>query len=140
LTHPSLVRGLTSEEAEKRLKLYGKNVITPPKEEPSTKFLIVLINLRLVEVLETLCRGTRTPVVIRLNSKFHFLFSSKRSSGLDLWNRINRGGSVGSHSRLCLGKQGRRHHEEILKYASPQMHDHQGWKIDLDSRSGIGSW
>jgi magnesium-transporting ATPase (P-type) len=35
-----LIRGLTSEEAEKRLKLYGKNVITPPKEEPNwLKFL-----------------------------------------------------------------------------------------------------
>jgi magnesium-transporting ATPase (P-type) len=43
LTHPSLIRGLTSEEAEKRLKLYGKNVITPPKEEPSTQILIIYL-------------------------------------------------------------------------------------------------
>jgi hypothetical protein len=139
LTHPSLIRGLTSEEAEKRLKLYGKNIITPPKEEPSTQFNC-LNNLRLVEVLETLCWRARTALVVRSNPKFHLLFSSKRSCRLDLRNCTYRRSSVGSHSRLCLGKQGRRHHEEILKYASSQMHHHQGRKIVVDSRLGIGRW
>lgn len=30
------IKGLTTDEAKKRLLKNGKNVITPPKEEPST--------------------------------------------------------------------------------------------------------
>jgi hypothetical protein len=35
MNHQNLIRGLTSVEAAKRLTLNGKNMITPPVEEPS---------------------------------------------------------------------------------------------------------
>jgi hypothetical protein len=38
MTDTGKIQGLTTEEANKRLKIYGKNCITPPPEEPSKSY------------------------------------------------------------------------------------------------------